>query len=230
MSWGQSKLLRRFGAAALLALAASPALANVLVVRSQGPSSAQFRPGRSLGDNEAFTLRQGDTVVILSSRGTRAFQGPGTFRPSQAGVQVAANSGARLGVVRSAGLDPNVPQPSIWQIDVSSSGTVCLPSAASATLWRPDSAGEARLSIRGPGGSQQVTWPAGASTLAWPRALPIANDARYDLTQAGTAVPTQVTVKLVGPVASDFQVMADTLIRNGCQQQLDLLVDSLPGM
>jgi hypothetical protein len=219
--------MRRMGAAALLALAAGPAFANVLVVRS---TAAQYRPGRSLGDNEAFTLRQGETVVILSSRGTRAFQGPGTFRSTQAGVQVASNSGARLGVVRSAGLDPNVPQPSIWQIDVNAGGTVCLPSATNATLWRLDSASEARLSIRGPGGSQQVTWPAGAATLAWPRALPLANDARYDLTQAGTAVPTQVTVKLVGPVSTDFQQMADTLIRNGCQQQLDLLVDSLPGM
>jgi hypothetical protein len=228
--WAQSKLAR-FGAAALLALAASPAIANVMVVRSIGPSSAQYRPGRSLGDNEAFTLRQGDTLVILSARGTRAFQGPGTFRSSQAGTQVASNSGARIGAVRSAGLDPNTPQPSIWQIDVSAGGTVCLTSAAGATLWRPDPASASRLSIRGPGGAaQQVTWPAGSATLAWPRALPIANNAAYELSQAGTAVPTQVQLKLVGPVSTDYQAMADVLIRNGCQQQLDLLVDSLPGM
>ncbi len=231
MSWVQSKLMRRLGAAAFLALAASPAIANVLVVRASGPSQAQYRPGRSLGDNEAFTLRAGDTVVILSSRGTRAFQGPGTFRPSQAGTQVASNSGARIGAVRSAGLDPNTPQPSIWQIDVSSGGTVCLTSAAGATLWRPDPGSATRLSISGPGGaSQQATWPAGAATLAWPSGLPIANDAEYRLTQAGTAVPTNVRVKLVGQVSTDFQAIADTLIRNGCQQQLDLLVDSLPGL
>ena len=60
--------------------------------------------------------------------------------------------------MRSAGLDPNMPQPSIWQIDVSAGGTVCLTSATSATLWRPDPASAARLSIRGPGGaSQQVS-------------------------------------------------------------------------
>jgi hypothetical protein len=231
LSWVQSKLARRIGAAALLAIAASPAVANVLVVRSAGPSQGQYRPGRSLGDNEAFTLRQGDTVVILSPRGTRAFQGPGTFRPSQAGTAMASNTGARIGAVRSAGLDPNTPQPSIWQIDVNTGGTVCLPSASSATLWRLDHSGAMRLSIRGPGGaSQQVSWPAGAATLAWPRALPIANDADYQLTQAGTAVPTQVRVKLVGPVSTEYQQMADTLIRNGCQEQLDLLVDSLPGM
>jgi hypothetical protein len=215
----------------LLAIAASPAFANVTVVRSSGPSAAQFRPGRSLGDNEAFTLRQGDSVVVLSARGTRAFAGPGTFRPSQPGTQVASNSGARIGAVRSAGLDPNIPQPSIWQIDVNSGGTVCLPNAASATLWRLEHSGAMRLSIQGPGGaSQQVTWPAGSATLAWPRALPIANNGDYQLSQAGTGVPTQVRLKLVGPVPTDYQQMADTLIRNGCQQQLDLLVDSLPGM
>lgn len=222
--------MRRLGAAALLAIAASPAVANVLVVRSQGPSQAQFRPGRSLGDNEAFTLRAGDTVVILSSRGTRAFQGPGTYRPSQAGTQVASNSGARIGAVRSAGLDPNMPQPSIWQIDVSAGGTVCLTSATGATLWRPDHASASRLSIRGPNGSQQVTWPAGSATLGWPAGMPLANNASYELTQAGTAVPTHVQVKLVGQVSTEYQAMADVLIRNGCQQQLDLLVDSLPGM
>ncbi|MGQ0659993.1 hypothetical protein [Sphingosinicella sp.] len=206
-------------------------MANVLVVRSAGPSAQSYRPGRSLGDNEAFTLRAGDTVVVLSSRGTRAFQGPGTFRSTQAGTQVASNSGARIGAVRSAGLDPNMPQPSIWQIDVSAGGTVCLTSATGATLWRPDHSGATRLSIRGPSGaSQQATWPAGAATLAWPSAMPIANNASYELTQAGTAVPTRVQVKLIGPVSTEYQAMADTLIRNGCQQQLDLLVDSLPGM
>ena len=71
---------------------------------------------------------------------------------------------------------------------------------------------------------------AGAATLAWPSGLPIANNASYELTQAGTAVPTQVQVKLVGPVPTDHQAQADILIRNGCQQQLDLLVDTLPGM
>ena len=215
----------------MLALAASPAIANVLVVRSAGPSAAAYRPGRSLGDNEAFRLQAGDTVVILSPRGTRAFQGPGTFRPSQAGTAMASNSGARIGAVRSAGLDPNMPQPSIWQIDVSAGGTVCLTSAAGATLWRPDHGAATRLSIRGPGGaSQQATWPAGAATLAWPSSMPIANNASYELAQAGTAVPTRVQVKLIGPVSTEYQAMADSLIRNGCQQQLDLLVDSLPGM
>ncbi|MGE0178418.1 MAG: hypothetical protein AB7O91_01195 [Sphingomonas sp.] len=182
-------------------------------------------------DNAQIRLSANDSIVLLTSRGTRTFRGPGTFRPTQAGAQVAGNSGARVGAVRSAGIDPSVPQPSIWQIDVSSSGTVCLTSASAATLWRPDTSGAARLSIRGPGGStHEVNWPAGQATLAWPSAVPLANDGDYQLTQPGSPVPTSVRVKLVGQVSTDFQAIAETLIRNGCQQQLDVLVDSLPGL
>lgn len=232
MSWVQSKLTRRIGAAVLLALAAGPVAANVLVVRSSGPSAAQYRPGRSLGDNDPITLRAGDTIVLLSSRGTRTFSGPGTFRPAQAGTQTASAAGSRerIGAVRNAGLDPSQPQPSIWQIDVSAGGTVCLTSAQGATLWRPDTGSAARLSISGSGNQAQVNWPAGQATLAWPAAVPIANNGAYQISQAGTAVPTAVTVKLIGQVPTDFQQIAQTLISNGCQQQLDLLVDSLPGM
>ena len=230
MSWVQSKASRRIGAAILLALVASPAAANSLVVRATGGAATQYRPGSSVPDSARIRLGANDSIVLLTNRGTRTFRGPGVFRPTQAGVAVAGNTGARIGAVRTAGIDPNSPQPSIWQIDVSSSGTVCLTSASGVTLWRPDPSGAARLSIRGPAGSTQVNWPAGQSSVAWPSAVPIANDADYQLTQPGSPVPTSVRVKLIGQVSTDFQAIAETLIRNGCQQQLDLLVDSLPGL
>ena len=231
MSWVQSKALRRIGAAALLALAASPAAANSLVVRATGAAATQYRPGTSLPDSAQIRLGANDSIVLLTSRGTRTFRGPGNFNPTQAGVAVAGSSGARIGAVRNAGLDPNSPQPSIWQIDVSASGTVCLTSASGVTLWRPNPDGAARLSIRGPGGvNQQVNWAAGQSTLAWPAGMPIANNGEYTLTETGSPVPTSVQVRVVGQVSTDFQAIAETLIRHGCQQQLDVLVDSLPGL
>lgn len=233
MSWAQSKAsARRLGLLALVSIAAAaPAAANVLVVRSSGPSAAQYPAGRSLPDNAQIRLQGNDMVVLLSAGGTRTFRGPGTFSPGQAaGPSVASTGGsrARVGAVRSAGIDPSMPQPSIWQIDVSQSGTACLTSAASATLWRPDSGQAGRLSIRGPGGSQQVEWPAGHATASWPEGLPLANDAEYQISQVGAPAPTTVRVKLIGAVTGDLTAVADALIRNGCTEQLDLLVATAP--
>ncbi len=232
MSWVQSKAsARRLGLLALLAIAATPAAANVLVVRSSGPSAAQYPPGRSLPDNAQIRLQANDTIVLLSAGGTRSFRGPGAFSPAQAaGPRIASanNSRARVGAVRSAGFDPNMPQPSIWQIDVSQSGTACLTSAAGATLWRPDPAQAGRLSIRGPSGAQQVNWPAGQATAAWPASMPIANNTEYQISQTGSPVPTSVRVKVIGAVTGDLTAVADALIRNGCREQLEILVDSAP--
>ncbi len=232
MSWAQSKAsARRLGLLALVSIAAAaPAAANVLVVRSSGPSAAQYPAGRSLPDNAQIRLQDNDIVVLLSAGGTRTFRGPGTFSPSQAaGPRVAGNSaGARVGAVRSAGIDPSMPQPSIWQIDVSQSGTACLTSAASATLWRPDSGEAGRFSIRGPSGAQQVSWPAGHATASWPAGLPLATDTEYQISQVGAPVPTTVRVKLIGAVTGDLTAVADALIRNGCTEQLDLLVATAP--
>jgi hypothetical protein len=39
-------------------------------------------------------------------------------------------------------------------------------------------------------------------------------------------VPTTVRVKLVGAVSGDLTAVAETLIRNQCTEQLDILVQS----
>ena len=99
MSWGPNSFtLRRAALAALLAAGATAAAANVLVVRSSGPSAASYKAGRSLPDNARITLRQGDTVVVLTGGGTRTFRGPGTFSPSsavRAGPRVATDADGR---------------------------------------------------------------------------------------------------------------------------------------
>src|SRR5687767_10375819 len=74
----------RLALAGLLALGAAAAAANVVVIRSSGPSARSYPAGRSLPDNARIALRQGDTLVVLDARGTRTFRGPGTFSPSQA--------------------------------------------------------------------------------------------------------------------------------------------------
>lgn len=233
MSWGpNNSSLRRAVLAALLVTAAGSAAANVLVVRSSGPSARAYAPGRSLPDNARITLQAGDTLVVLGPAGTRTFRGPGTYSPSaavQAGPRLASSGGnlARIGAVRNAGLVPR--SPTIWHVDVTQSGTMCLASTGNVMMWRPDSSTRQTLTITGPGGRvQRVQWPAGRAVLAWPAGSPIASGAAYTFQQPGVAVPVQITFRTLSSEPHDLTEVAGALIANGCQEQLDLLVETAP--
>lgn len=236
MSWVASKAsLSRVALAALLAAGAASAAADVIVVRSSGPSAKSYPPGRSLPDSARIVLRPGDSLVVLDRSGTRAFRGPGSFSPGgavQAQTRSADSSSgrrARIGAVRTAGLDPQGPT-TIWHIDVTQSGTICLANTSDVMLWRPDSAAAAAVTITAPGGeSQSLQWPAGQATIAWPTALGIAHNGEYRFRQAGVAVPTTIRFKLLASEPADLQAVAAALIENECQEQLDLLVETAPG-
>ena len=235
MSWRRSKLSPSRAALAVLLIAgAASAAANVLVVRSSGPSAKSYPPGRSLPDNARISLRPGDTIVLLDARGTRTFRGPGNFTPSQAvraatrTVQAPDGRRARIGAVRNAGIVPTSPT-TIWHVDVTQSGTICLADRSNVMLWRPEASAATTLTISGPdGASRSVDWPAGSATLAWPADLPIAEGAGYPLRQAGVAVPTQVTFRALESVPADIQGVAEALIRSQCSEQLELLVATAP--
>jgi hypothetical protein len=233
LSWGRNSIASCAAAAALL-IAAPPAAANVLVVRSSGPSAGSYRPGSSLPDNARITLRAGDSIVLLGAGGTRTFRGPGTFSPSQAvraGTRTAlASDGrrARIGAVRSGGIIPR--GPTIWHVDVSQGGTFCLAgNSSSLMLWRPDSSSALALTITPPAGrARTVQWAAGRATLTWQAGGPIANGARYTFAQAGVAVPTEIVFRTLAREPTDIEGVAAALIANGCQDQLDVLIESQP--
>ncbi|MBV9882066.1 MAG: hypothetical protein JO276_03575, partial [Sphingomonadaceae bacterium] len=69
---------------------------------------------------------------------------------------------------------------------------------------------------------------AGEATVGWPTALPITNGATFSIAQSGVAVPTEVTFRMLTQEPSDMQAVASALIANGCQGQLDILVESQP--
>ena len=234
LSWDRNSF-GRAALAALLATAAASAAANVLVVRSAGPSARAYPAGRSLPDNARITLQAGDTLVVLGSTGTRTFRGPGTFSPSaavQAGARtIASNDGrrARIGAVRNAGIVPR--SPTIWHVDVTQSGTICLAGTNNVMLWRPDAGAPTTLTITPPGGRpRSVQWAAGRPTLAWPSGLPIVNGGAYGFSQRGVAVPTEITFRTLATEPADLQAVAAALIANGCQEQLDVLVETQPDL
>jgi hypothetical protein len=231
LSWGQNSLYARGAIAALLAATAMPAAAAVLVVRSSGPSAAAYPAGRSLPDNARLTLRAGDAVIVLGPGGTRAFRGPGVYSPSaaaQAGGPTLANGQrARIGAVRDAGIVPH--SPTIWHVDVSQSGNFCLSSPTHVMLWRPDSSGPATFTITPANGApRNLRWAGGQATANWPAAVPITNGATFSIAQSGVAVPAQVTFRMLAREPADTQSVASALIANGCQGQLDVLVETQP--
>lgn len=237
MFWRPNRLrLPHFAFAAAVALSATAAAANVLVVRSSGPSAKSYPPGQSLAPNARVTLRQGDTIVLLDRRGTRTVRGPASFAAGAAAQvttrgALTVNNNGRIGRVGASRGTPEQPRsPSIWHVDVSRSATVCVPGASNVMLWRPTATRTISLEIAPAmmgGTPRTIAWSAGEATLAWPSDLRIANDAEYRLSVAGVALLTRLRFRVLPAAPSGIEATAAALIRNGCQAQLDLLIDTV---
>jgi hypothetical protein len=220
-----------------LLVTASAALADILVVRSTGPSAGSFPPGRRLPENARISLRAGDQLVLLDGRGTRNVRGPGTFTAGIPPAGQVASSGpasqrrSRIGAVRGAGAGELRP-PSLWHVDVARSSDVCVAAPSKPVLWRADAARAVTLDIGGPGSrTSRVAWAAGSSTLAWPSDLPVADGAQYRLSWPGAKVPTILRFRTLPRTPAGLEDMAQALISNRCEAQLDHFIETvkLPG-
>jgi hypothetical protein len=238
--WAPNRLrLPHLAIAAIIAVSASAAAANILVVRSSGPSAKSYPPGRALAPNARVALRPGDTIVLLDGRGTRTLRGPGNFAAGAAAAvttrsALTVNNSGRIGRVGASRTAVDGPRsPSIWHVDVSQSATVCVPGTGNVMLWRPNATRTVNLAIApATGGSaRNVAWTAGQSTVAWPSDVRIANGAEYRLTVEGVAVPTRLRFRVLPNLPSGIDGQAQAFIQNGCQAQLDVLIDTvqMPG-
>jgi hypothetical protein len=211
------------GAALALALGSTAALANVVVVKSLGPSAKAYPPGKTLPPSAKITLRGGDVVTLLGPSAAQTLRGPGNFDAGQVSLATASGKRGRFGALRAAEVAHN---PSIWDVDVSG-GKVCVSNPAKLNLWRPDSEADATVTIRAADGtSQKLSWAAGKALAAWPAALPVKAGASYQVEWQGTGETSSLDVVLVATPPSDLMGAAKVLIENGCQKQLDLLIES----
>jgi len=235
----------RMTAGIVLACAAGAASAEVLVVRSAGPSAASYPPGRQLPDATMIALKANDLVVLLDGAGTRTLRGPGSFSAAASADQAngtrttftalvtqRADRRARIGAVRNGETDPaaNEPprSPNIWYTDVRQSGRVCMQDGAAPMLWRPDVKQPLSATISGPDGSRtSVSWASGQAAIAWPTALPLSPNGEYSLAWKTGGKPTKLSFVPIGANPSGLEDMASALIRNGCQAQLDLLIETV---
>jgi hypothetical protein len=210
-----------WGAAIAFAFGSTAALANVVVVKSLGPSAKAYPPGKTLPPSAKITLQGGDIVTVLGPSAAQTLRGPGNFDAGQVSLASAAGQRGRFGALRAAEVAHN---PSIWDVDVSG-GKVCVADASKVQLWRPDSERDATVTIRSPdGNSQQLTWAAGKALAAWPAAVPVKSGATYQVEWPDTGETSSLDVVLVQSPPTDLVGAAQVLIQNGCQKQLDLLV------
>ena len=82
--------LMLWGTAAALALGSTAAMASVVVVKSLGPSSKAYPPGKTLPESAKITLQGGDVVTLLGPGSAKTLRGPGNFDARQ--VAMASSS------------------------------------------------------------------------------------------------------------------------------------------
>ncbi len=231
----------RLAALAMLGgIAALPASAFAgVVVKSSGPSAARFPVGTKLDDSATITLREGDVVTVLTADGTRVIRGAGTHRvgdrPQVANERFAAltrkraASRVRTGAVRGES-DEAPTNPSLWYVDVTRSGTICLYDLDTVRLWRPGTAGTSTYRIADAGGEAQVevTFDDTVMIAALdPARLPIREGATYQVTGPDGMPAARLGFVLLGTDYEAPDALAEALIGKGCTVQLEALANSL---
>jgi len=212
-----------WGTAVAIALGSTAAVANVVVVKSLGPSAKAYPPGKTLPESAKITLQGGDVVTVLGPASAQTLRGPGNFDAKQVTLASAAGQRGRFGALRAAEVARN---PSVWDVNASEGGKVCVTDASKLQLWRPDSEQAATVEIRSDDGkTQQLTWAAGNALTAWPAALPIKTGASYQIEWPETGDKSSLDFVATPDAPTDLVGAAQVLIEHGCTKQLDLLVD-----
>lgn len=251
-------MLKGFSAfAAALALgSAVPAMAQAIVVRSTGPSAAEYPAGKRLPAGASVTLRSGDQLTVLDKAGTRVLRGEGSFAIDNAvnrdrgTAALLARSlsnpvAVRAGAVRGeGGLVPGEePIPvSIWLADIDAAGKgggrVCLPRGSDLYLWRAESKARRFVWVgeADGGGTVRVALPAHTAGVAWPKAmLALAEGHHYRITdEVETGKPDSANagefeLVMLEPetVPADAAALGTLLLDNGCKAQFDWLATTL---
>ncbi len=226
-------------ALASAALALPVAASAGVVVKSSGPSAARFPVGTKLDDSATITLSDGDVVTVLTAQGTRVIRGAGKHRvgdrPQVANERFAAltrqraASRVRTGAVRGEA-DEVVSNPSLWYVDVTRSGTICLYDLNTVRLWRPARAGTSTYRIADPAAALHVdvTFDDTVMIAALdPMRLPIREGTVYQVAGPDGLPAAQLSFVLLGDNIEAPDALAEALIAKGCTVQIEALGSAL---
>lgn len=219
-----------------LLMTAGAASAQLLVVRSVGPSAGKYTTGSVIPATATLMLKAGDEVVVMDGAGTRSLKGPGNIAasgPSQAaslssslaGLTRQTNRGAaRIGAVRGtvAGVIP-----SLYAIDVDGDGSYCVTGSSPASLWRADAAAARTVTLKAGDKSATVNFAAGQASLPWPAKL--APTATTEVIAASNDINHMLTIKPLTPEPKDFAALTAAFASNGCSRQIAFLKKAAEG-
>ncbi len=212
-----------WGAAIAILVGSTASVANVVVVKSLGPSAKAYPPGKTLPESAKISLQGGDVVTVIGPNSAETLRGPGNFDAKQVALSAAAGQRGRFGALRAVEVAQN---PSIWDIDASAGGKVCVSDPTKLQVWRPDSEAPISVQIRSPDGqSQTLSWAAGKALVPWPAAMPIKNGSQYSVEWPDGGDTAKLDVVTIPSAPADLVGTAQVLLANGCQKQLDLLVE-----
>ena len=215
-----------WGAAVAIALGSTAGVANVVVVKSLGPSAKSYPPGKTLAgkrqDHPSGRRRRDRDRPEQRADAARS----GQFR-RQAGDARLGRGPARP--LRRASRRRSRAQSRASGTSTSSqSGKICVTDASKLQLWRPDSETAATVKIRAADGkiaAPELGGGQGADRRGRPRCR--SRTARAIRSNGPTAARRAASISSPcrAPPA-DLVGAAQVLIENGCQKQLDLLVES----
>src|SRR5437762_1476487 len=198
-----------WGTAVALAFASTAGVANVVVVKSLGPSAKSYPPGKTLPETAKISLQGGDVVTVLGPASAQTLRGPGNFDAKQVALASAAGQRGRFGALRAIEIAHN---PSIWDIDASAGGKVCVADASKLQLWRSDSETPVTVRIRSAEGrTQELSWASGKALAPWPSALPIKNGAEYSVEWPDGGDTSKLNVVTVASPPADLIGAAQVL-------------------
>lgn len=237
----KSRLVGKACAVAVLAgLGAGAALAAPAVVVKS--SAGEYPVGSKVDDADTITLESGDTVTVLTKKGTRTMKGPGTFmvgaQPKSNRARFAnltrtrAASRTATGAVRSAAMetDERPLSPNLYYVDVAKSGTMCLVSLDQVRLWRPFNEGIETYTVTdtASGTAVDVTFDDGESVAPLdPALLAVAEGARYTVSGPEGSEASTVSFASLGQDYSAADELATALVDKGCMGQLELMGEKL---
>ena len=232
-------LKKLVGLAAATVFATTAAQAGV-VVKSSGPSAAKYKVGDKVDDNGTITLQAGDSVTVVTARGTRVLTGPGTMRVGASGesrrstfatlTRQRSGARARTGAVRGTKTDEASANPNLWNLDVATGGKMCVADAGLLNVWRPSVASEETY-VFGKADSDfhvHVTFDEGVSQASLSgEEMPLVDGGAYTISGPDGAPAKTFDLVVLDEVPRSMDDMAAVLATSGCTAQLDMLAEKV---